>query len=371
MSSGYYELLPPPKPSRLEILNAQLDELNAYDSKMREHFARISAEMEEIGAILTFSDFEYHENACVLGADSVEAETSVSGFDVSDLVFTEIDPETSQVTIVVLDFSDMIATSHARNSTQFKKMSFASEAVKKLVQMPLFTDEDRKSREKLIDFINRLMYDDTVTYQTFFERVSERMTALQQHSQVRYTNMNLWKRYCALCALCGKFPQKLPESALPQAIEELFNERLRKTYMDGARQALTESMNELGLTVEGDYVLDDISGTLISDSDSQGIGLFVSEAGHEFVMEVVDGEEWDSTEEYINKRRSLCSKRKQLEDLMAKKGYTLRLVMENDEITIPTADVQQSKTKKDSKAERIRKKCAINGKTPKHKYIGG
>lgn len=349
-----------------------LKEISERDRRVEESFSKVIREIEEFRKTMAGRSFEYETVTDRMAAqEKVESTKVDAGLSDEDLLCMQIDADTGEVTYVVLDYSEALSAENAKNSAKYKKLSLASDIMKRILLMPAYGFQGSDAKNDFVEELNRMLDDDSVDFDYFRDTAKRRMKVLEEKYSVSYADAELWNKYCALCARMGKQPEKLPESKLAQAVEELLRQATLSEYYDGAHRAFFESVKELGMEIVDDFELVDLPGALILDSENPGFGMFFTDSEDSFLVELLDTEKVADTEEKKKQQENVCRKRKQLEALMAKKGYPLTVVTESDSMSSSISALGTRKKTQETAAESLRRKRAINGRKAKLKAAGG
>jgi hypothetical protein len=285
-------------------------------------------------------------------------------------MFMEIDPQTHQVTYVVLDYSEAISVHSARNSAQFKKMSLASDLMKKVMVWVVDNPRDQLKLNQLIEVVNTMLDDNEVTFAHFQQFVQLRFAEFQKLQDSIGVEPELWDRYCALCAMQGQRPKRLSREGVLEEVRKLMTVSATDKFISAARRVFQETVRELGMEIHSDHMLDDVPGMLLVDKENPGFNMFVSEHDQSFMLETVDTGEAPE-EERRQQHANMCRKRRAIEKRMLEKGYRLKLCIADDESTVDLAAVEAKKDDRKSNAELLRRRRALAGKQAKLKMAGG
>lgn len=371
MSSGYYSYSPP-KPSFTEICQQNIDRLNkekeSIDKLYKETLEDIESVQETISkAKNQIINYNYQQEFSTIDGFISNVSTEIhSGNNLEELFFADIEVDTGKITVIAIDFSEQISLNNAINSTEYKKMALSSKIIKNLLSY-CSTVETEKEVDELINTINRMLDDKTVGYDFFADYVMERFNSLiKRNSKDKRIPEEKWDLYCSLCALVGTRPHQILLEDIDEEIDELTAQIFQKKYIKNARKALRETFKEIGLRIADDYELEKISGSIIEDKENPDYQLFLSSEDSSFAIEMI---ETNNSQKSYNHQKTICSKRKQIYEKMAKKGYPLTLSAENDESASKELAKEQ-KTKYETHLERIRKQRVINGRTGKARAIG-
>ncbi len=350
----------------------QLQELDARSRRISESIMKVIEETEAFRKTMSSRVFTYDTVSDRLSPQAKVESTKVT-VDMSgeELLCMEINPDTGEIAYVVLDYSDALAVENARNSSQYKKFAMASDVMKRLLVMASADKAFIKLKQSFIEEINKMLDDDKVDFEQFRRTVERKLEALQGKCRIREEDAELWSKYCALCARAGKQPELLAGEELKRAVEEIFKQEITAEYYVGARKAFFESAKELGMHVEEKYELVNVPGALLVDSEIPAFGLFFTDSSDSFLVEILDTEEVPDTPEKKKQHENMCKRRKQLEALMEEKGYTLMIVTESDAMGSEATGLQERRKEKESAAETMRRRRAINGKKAKIKAAGG
>ena len=349
----------------------RMAELDAKTRRIHESIIRVTEEMEALTKTMGSRVFNYETVSDRLSPQEKIESTQVS-IDVSgeELLCMEINPDTGEAAYAVLDYSDALAIENARNSSQYKKLAMASDVMKKLLVMASADKSFFSLRQTLIDEINKMLDDDSIDFEQFRKTVTRKLQVLEEKSAAVHVSPELWRRYCALCARAGRQPEAMGEKELEKEIDELLTREITADYYAGARKAFFESAKELGMHVEEKYELVSTPGALLVDSEIPSFGLFFTDSSDSFLVEILDTQEGPETEEKKTQHQNMCKKRKQLEALMEQKGYELAIITENDE-EYAQGGLQEVRKDRETPAETIRRKRALNGRKAKIRAAGG
>lgn len=371
MSSGFYSYSPP-KPSFMEICQQNIDRLNKekenIDKLYKETLEDIRSVQETISkAKSQILSYNYQQEESTIDGFVSMASTEIhSGNDLEELYFADIEVTTGKITVVAIDFSDQISPKNAINSTEYKKMALTSKIIKNLLSY-CSTVETEKEVIDLINIINKMLDDKTVGYDFFADYIIERFNSLiKKDSKDKRISQEKWDLYCSLCTLVGIRPHRILLENIDKEIDELSAQVFQRKYIANARKALRETFEELGLLITDDYELEKISGSIIEDKDNPDYQLFLSNEDDSFAIEMIETK--NSQKSHFH-HQAICSKRKKIYELMAKKGYPLTIAAENDDSASKEL-VKEQRTKAESHLERIRRQRVINGRTGKARAIG-
>lgn len=354
----------------LEI-QQQIREVNAEYQRVRESVDAVLADIHTFQESLKNLNFHYYaESTTFRNREAGESVQAFSSLDLSDLMFMEVDIETQEVTYVVLDYSGTISPRNAKNSAQFKKLALASDLMKNVMLWVVDDIQEQMRLNQLIGVVNQLLDDDTIAFDHFRQFVDLRFEAFHRQQQAMEYDTELWQQYCALCAMCGERPKRIHRDALAREVQKIKSNAATAKYVANARKTFMEAVEQLGLEVQSDYVLDRVSGTLLVDLDNPGFNLFFSEHDVSFLLEMVDTGEADP-DQRIQQRTNVCHKRRQLEQFMREKGYHLKICAEDDAMCAKLTGVQEKKEAAESRSEQLRRRRALAGKQAKLKMAGG
>lgn len=355
-----------------EEADRRLAELDAKSQRIQESCMKVIGEAEAFRQAMSSRVFTYETVSDRL-APQERVESTKTTLDVTgeDLLCMEIDPETGEVAYVILDYSDALAVENAKNSAQYKKIALASDIKKRIFLMASADKSFMKARQELVAEINRMLDDERVDFEYFRETVTRKLELLTAKGIITYRNAELWAKYCALCARIGRQPEPLAEEKLEQAVEKLLREEAEAEYYAAAKRAFFESAKELGLIVEDSRELFSVPGALITDSANPGFGLFFTDSSDSLLVEILDTQQETDTEEKKKQHGNMCRRRKQLEVMMKEKGYPLRVVTESDAMSSDVCEVPERKSRKETAAESMRRRRALNGRAARIRVAGG
>ena len=326
MSSGYY-LFAPTVPSysqrqkdKLEQLKKQREHVDAVYNNAVSSLEKLCASLSECKNI---SATEYSATVKNVGSiETVESEGVQSGLALDNLLFADISSSREEIVFVAVDFSEELLSAEATDSTEARKMRFASAILKKTL---LLCVGNKKEEEELTEFnslINSMLDDKSVTLDFFCEHITERYDALAiSLGHDDDINDKDWNVYCSLCAMLGKRPRRISASEIADEIDSLFASVYRQHYVSAAKEAFIETLAELGLSVIGDYELEGVEGTLIQDEENPDYRLYYSENSMGFALEAV---ETGNSQRSVENHHSICSKRVQIAEKMSEKGFAIK-----------------------------------------------
>ena len=356
---------------RQQQLAEQSGRLKAEVMRVQEATEEVLADIAQFRASLSTLNFQYNAQTATFSQRTAGTSTEVSGsLDLESLMFMEIDPQTQQVTYVVLDYSEAISVHSARNSAQFKKMSLASDLMKKVMVWVVDNPRDQMKLNQLIEVVNTMLDDNEVTFAHFQQFVQMRFAEFQRLQDAMQVDPELWEKYCALCAMRSERPKRLSQTELVAEVRRLLEAASADKFIQGARRAFLETAKEMGLEVHSDHVLDKVSGMLLVDRENPGYSMFYSEHDVSFMLEMVEtGEAEEETKD--QQREAVCQKRRALEQRMLEKGYRLTLCATDDHACAAAAVIEQKADTQASRAELLRRRRAVAGKQAKLKMAGG
>lgn len=358
------------KEARREI-DRRIASKEAEFLRIQEATDAVLADIRQFRESLKTLNFHYSAETATFTAREEGISTEVeSSLNLGDLMFLDVDVQTQEIVYVVLDYSDTISVRNAKNSAQFKKMALASDLMKKVMIWVVDDPQERKQLNLLIEAVNGMLDDNSVSFSHFQQFVEMRFSAFQRRQDTMAHDPALWDQYCALCAMRGEHPRRLHRAALEQEVHRLLGEAASAKYISAARATFMEAVAQLGLEVQSDYVLDQVSGSLLVDQENPGFNLFFSDHDHSFLLEMVETGE-SSPETRQEQHKNVCRKRRQLEEIMRSKGYKLRICAENDSACGLLTGTQEKKAYSESRAEQLRRRRSLAGKTAKLKMAGG
>lgn len=356
----------------------ELAQIESVRNRVNTFVAEVASEMEGVSAMLrqAAAGPDMHaDTTAVMHLDGIAAldhSRMDTGFSDDELFFTEVDTVTGRIVYVAIDFSEVLSVSHARNSTDYRKMEIASAFTKRLMRLCVY-GEQQKAVAEFISFMNRLLDDKTVGVETFEKLLAERFAYLERDcSPDEELDAGAWAAYCAICAIRHEQPRRIyTNQELAEALNEALQAEVTDRYRAGAGRALLETLQELGLEVSGEVELDRMDGQLFTEPGNSDYAMFVSATDDGFVLEMTESP--DPGPDAAKHKTSLCSKRKQLVERMKEKGYIIRVVAENDTVgeSYERIEVPQAAPKQETAAERMRKRRMIAGKKGKSRAIGG
>ena len=356
---------------RQQQLAEQSGRLKAEVMRVQEATEEVLADIAQFRASLSTLNFQYNAQTATFSQRTAGTSTEVSGtLDLESLMFMEIDPQTQQVTYVVLDYSEAISVHSARNSAQFKKMSLASDLMKKVMIWVVDNPRDQMKLNQLIEVVNTMLDDNEVTFAHFQQFVQMRFAEFQRLQDAMQVDPELWEKYCALCAMRSERPKRLSQTELVAEVRRLLEAASADKFIQGARRAFLETATEMGLEVHSDHVLDKVSGMLLVDRENPGYSMFYSEHDVSFMLEMVETDEAEE-ETKDQQREAVCQKRRALEQRMLEKGYRLTLCATDDHACAAAAVIEQKADTQASRAELLRRRRAVAGKQAKLKMAGG
>ncbi len=364
-----------------EIREERDREIAALDSVRRrvdQFVQEMTGEMGDVAQMLSaaLSAEDHHVDATEVshfqGITTLYHSTMVSGFNEDELVFSEVDAQSGKIIYVAIDFSSVLSVANARNSTEYQKMKLASAYTKKLMTLSA-PSMQKQDVNNFITLMNQLMDDKSVTLETFENILKERFTYLQRSCETTQAlDEALWAAYCAVCAMRHEQPRHFSSNAaLEQAITQAMSEEVTSRYRAGAGAALRETMEELGLQVGADVELERLQGQLFTEPGNDDYAIFVNMSEHGFVLEMTESD--TPSEQAKAHKTSLCAKRRMLIERMREKGYVISVTAETDHVGVSREKVALPKAqdKKETAADRMRKRRMIAGKKGKSRAIGG
>lgn len=368
MSSGSYVY----RPTYTEIAQMNIDRLNEKSRKLSLIYEQTKAQIKQVQQIIETAknvdtDFEYTDVQTNLsGIISSKKNEVYSGVNTEDLLFADINVDTKEVLYVAIDFSDLISTSSAKNSTEYKKLKLASELTKKTMILPIDNDEQGKSINDFVKIMNEMLDDKSINFEFFYDYIIKRYNLVEKICSRASINSNNeeWSEYCALCALLGKRPQDSNVN-LKEEIANLTNQLMKNNYLKTAKKALFETFEEIGLTIQGSYELEDACGKLYTLNENN-CKAFVSEDEDSFIFEMVSDELTDNKSHH-----EFCSKRKAIAYIMEKKGFPVDIVSETDNFGANDENIYNTKENTVSNVDRLRARRTLQGKKGKARAIGG
>ena len=364
--------------SAAEQARARQLELAKQMARRQQEFLRVQeatdAVLADIGQFresLKSLNFQYSAQTATFTAleEGVSTEATAS-LNLGDLMFMEVDVRTQEVSYVVLDYSEAITAQNARNSAQFKKMALASDLMKKVMVWVVDDPKDQQQLNQLIGTVNAMLDDDSMSFGHFQQFVQLRFAAFQHLQDSMGHDPVLWDQYCALCAMEGQRPRRLSKTALEREVRQKLEQATAKKFVAGARKAFMEAVAEVGLEVHSDHVLEQVSGSMLVDPENPGYSLFLSEHDVSFMVEMVDTGKAEASQRR-QQHDSVCQKRRRLEQIMHEKGYTLKVCATEDDSCAAIAEVAEKKQVTQTRAELLRRRRALAGKTAKLKMAGG
>lgn len=379
MSSGAYIFEPGP----FDILEMSMDnihrlanEVERVEEKQRRLSEYCRSTLAEINAVKNAINAKVQvekplsNDGLTVSMHGVKAEgtdNTVVDFSMDDLFLADVDANTDKVTYIVLDYSEILAVSNARNSNEFRKLALASEINKQIMLFPA----DSTGKGHIVEFsavMNKMLDDSTIDFDFFSDYILKRFSALKEACERAgvHTDSEEWLEYCSLCAMLGKMPELLTGDALKLKVDELKKRAIANKYITAAREALYETLEELGLSIIGEYELDEVAGFVVGESEDAGYKFFVSEDNSNFVFEMLE----EKTAEPGEKIK-MCSKRKKIQKRMQEKGFYIELVAENDDAVEEAIQISGKTERKDDRAELAKRRRALSGKKPKVKMMGG
>lgn len=354
----------------LKRLDRMRTAIDAEYLRVQESAQAVLSDIHAFRESLKSLNFQYSaETATFREREAGESTGVVSSLDLSDLMFMEVDVQTEEITYVVLDYSGTLSLRNAKNSAQFKKMALASDLMKKVMLWVTDSAEEQTRLNQLIGVVNGMLDDDSVSFVHFREFVELRFAAFQRMQDELEYDPQLWEEYCALCAMRGERPRRVRKDALAQEVLRLKTEAVSTKFVANARAAFLEAVAQLGLEVHSGHVLDRVSGTMLVDKENPGFSLFFSEHDVSFLLEMVDNGETDPAERR-KQHDNVCRKRRQLEELMLRKGYRLKVCAEDDTMCAKLTGVEK-KDASETRAEQLRRRRALAGKKARMKMAGG
>ena len=370
ISEQQWEIMQQSKMRLLEIA-AQRGRLEAEVMRAQEAALAVVADISQFQESLKTLNYEYNAKTMTFAAreEGISSEMT-SQLNLNDLMFMDVDVQTREITYVVLDYSEAISMQSARNSAQFKKMSLASDLMKKVMVWVVDDPHDQEKLNQLIGVVNEMLDNNDVSFSHFQQFVQLRFAEFQKLQDSVSADSELWDRYCALCAMQGQRPKRLNQAALEEEVRKLLEKNTTDKFVAAARKAFQETVRELGMEIHSDHMLDEVPGMLVVDKENPGYNMFVSEHDVSFMLEMVETNE-ASEEERPQQRKNVCQKRREIEKRMLEKGYRLKLCIADDEISVEAAAVVEKKDDRQSRAEDLRRRRMLAGKQAKMKMAGG
>ena len=355
---------------QLEIA-AQMGRLEVEVQRAHEAAEAVLSDIAQFQESLKTLNYQYNARTMTFAAREEGVSTEMtSKLNLNDLMFMDVDVQTRQITYVVLDYSEAISMQSARNSAQFKKLSLASDLMKKVMVWVVDDPRDQEKLNQLIGVVNDMLDNHDVSFSHFQQFVQLRFAEFQRLQDSIRVNPELWDRYCALCAMQGQRPKRLSEEALLEEMRKLMTKSATDKFVSAARRAFQETVLELGMEIRSDHMLDEVPGMLLVDKENPGYNMFVSEHDVSFMLEMVETGEAPE-EERRQQHANVCQKRREIEKRMLEKGYRLRLSIDNDSSCAAVSAVEEKKDNRQSRAEYLRRRRAVAGKQAKMKVAGG
>ena len=331
----------------------------------------VLADMSQFRDSLKTLNYEYNAKTMTFAAREAGVATEMtSKLNLDDLMFMDVNVQTREVTYVVLDYSEAISLQSARNSAQFKKMSLASDLMKKIMVWVVDSPAQQDKLNNLITVVNDMLDNNDVSFSHFQQFVQLRFAEFQKMQDSIGVEPELWERYCALCAMHGQRPKRLSREAVLEEVRKLMTASATEKFISAARRTFQETVRELGMEIQSDHMLDNVHGMLLVDQENPGYHMFVSEHDKSFMLEMVETGA-AAAEESRQQRSNLCQKRRAIEERMREKGYRLELCIVDDEGSVDLAAVEKKKDDRKRNAELLRMKRAMAGKQAKMKMAGG
>lgn len=356
---------------RLLQLAEQQGRLEVEVRRAQEAALAVVADITQFQESLKTLNYEYNATTMTFAAREAGVSSEMtSQLNLNDLMFMDVDVQTREITYVVLDYSEAISMQSAKNSAQFKKMSLASDLMKKVMIWVVDDPRDQEKLNQLIGVVNEMLDDNEVSFSHFQQFVQLRFAEFQKLQDSVRVDPELWDRYCALCAMQGQRPKRLSQAALEEEIKKLLEKNAADKFISAARKAFQETVRELGLEIRSDHMLDEVPGMLVVDKDNPGYNMFVSEHDVSFMLEMVETDEAPA-DQRPQQRKNVCQKRKEIEKRMLEKGYRLKLCIADDECAVEAAAVVAKKDDRQSRAENLRRRRMLAGKQAKMKMAGG
>lgn len=352
-------------------LDRESERLRQEVLRVQEATDAVLADISQFRESLKSLNFQYSTETATFAAR--EAGVSTQAFatvNLGDLMFMEVDMRTQEISYVVLDYSETISMQNARNSAQFKKLALASDLMKKVMVWVVEDPMQQQQLNQLIGTVNVMLDDNSMSFSSFQEFVQRRFATFQHLQDSMGHDPALWDQYCALCAMRGERPRRVSRGALEQEVRRLLAEAATKRFISDARKTFMEAVAELGLEVQSGHVLDQVSGSLLVDRENPGFNLFFSDHDVSFMLEMVETGEAEQSQRR-QQRENVCRKRRQLEAMMAERGYKLKVCAADDGSCALMTDVQEKKEVRENRAEQLRRRRALAGKTAKLKMAGG
>lgn len=272
--------------------------------------------------------------------DHASSQKVVSGFDDSFLMKGGMGGAASpdavpHTAMEAVDFSG--ASAEHLPTEQEKKEAYAEQLAAKLSLMVPLQGRDAALRQQFTAYLQKLLADDSVRFGDFTALLSPRWADLQRNMELLDpVNDPTIEEYYALCALVGERPQPLRRAQRETEIR-----RLRKRYEKHSEQEyvlrnLTEVLEELGMHISGEMVMDGRSGSEVSDDALPDCKLFMSFDGKGVLFETIVEVDTENPDELTVDQCALveergaesCEKQKEIRRLMQERGIRMEMVSE-------------------------------------------
>ena len=364
MSSGAYVYIPTYRDNieRLSVEESNLSKL--FNETMKE----INTLKDTLSSTENISEFSFsaERSISVKGlVDGISRDVE-SGLVAEELIFAEIDTSYGDIVYISHDYSGILSISNAINSSEYKKMKLASEINKHIMLLPVDSDNVKEAIASFLVLLNKTLDDESVDFDFFNDYIVKRFELIKRMclSDESMFKSDEWKEYCALCILVGQTPKLLTGKELQEQIYSLKQTLLESKYLEEAKKALRETLDELGLTIAGECSFEGIEGNLVDCKDIEGYRFFVSEQKDNFIVEMLEDDN-----PAPSSKVEMCNKRREIATIMERKGFPLGILSESDGC-VSSKTIRRNNFSRSCIVERSRERRMIAGKKPHAKMIG-
>ncbi len=191
--------------------------------------------------------------------------------------------------LVVIDWSKMLDAFEAETSDKVKKLSYAQNISAQLATAILDNDEDIKTQNEFVSYLNELLNDDELDFEYFKKLIDRRFASLKKTITMldpEDVTEELFEYY-ALCELLGEKPKKIKKENIKTESLKLMARYTEKKKEDYVYQNLMEVFAELNMTVVDEMELDGLLGHKVVDETLPDCSIFMSMDGGGIVFETV------------------------------------------------------------------------------------
>lgn len=223
----------------------------------------------------------------------------------------------------VMDLSELLKVDQSFEGEMEQRLRAAMERVNQRVPD---SDKARLQHRKLIEKLHRITKNPAYSAEERLRMAEQRITLYIENVNYDHSALDedLLMDYKALCILLGEDEEIIPVEELQARVDQMLSEYEKLPEPEMVAGIVEETMEQLGLQVEGSCILDEqLEGQLFGSAECS---VFVSCSGSGILIEPVHTDSGTGAEDVLAQQRTVCGKERELIRAVEERGIRLMKV---------------------------------------------